>query len=513
MKRAVIYVRVSSREQAEGGYSIEAQLEACRRYVRERGWSLAHEYVDSGESATTASRPNLQKMLSDLSSGEQSASFVVVHKIDRLARNVADHVGIRGRLKKREISLVSVSENLEDTPSGRMVENILASVAAWYSENLGQETKKGMTQKARNGIWPTFAPIGYLNVREDAGRKAESLLALDDERAPLVRQAFELYATGQWTLTSLHAELKRRGLRTRRGVVPSRAKLAEMLKHKIYMGVVCWGGQEYTGRHEPLVSAETFARVQKVFKEHDKSGPRTTKHEHYLRGSLYCASCGSRLSSMVAKGRFPYFFCIGRMQRRTNCQEPYVPVERLERNVEEIYGRIRLSEDGRRAIAARLDRELADQSVGGAREVARYARRIAQLQAQREKLLQAYLKEAISVELLKVEQDRIDEEEADIRTRMSVDRSVLEKARQAAEVAMDLLRSCGEAYVNAKERARRNWNRALFKAIYVGDGLVKRYEYQEPLGALFAYAGSNSVHSGSPDGIRTHDLFLEREAP
>ncbi|MGH3442624.1 MAG: recombinase family protein, partial [Nitriliruptorales bacterium] len=215
MKRAAIYVRVSSKEQAEGGYSIEAQQGACRRFVAERGWLLAGEYVDRGESARTADRPEFQRMLRE--NATDPAHFIVVHKIDRLARNVEDHVLVRGQLRKQGTRLVSVTEAIDESPMGRMMENIAASFAEWYSDNLGQEVRKGMTQKARNGIWPSTAPIGYRNVRTGLGRKSESVLEIDSETAPLVREAFELYATGQWTLTTLAAELEKRGLRTRNG--------------------------------------------------------------------------------------------------------------------------------------------------------------------------------------------------------------------------------------------------------------------------------------------------------
>ncbi len=511
MKRAVIYVRVSSREQAESGYSLDAQVEACRRFVQQNNWSLVGEYVDAGESAKTADRPNFQKMLRQLGD-DRSIAYVVVHKIDRFARNLEDHVQIRARFKKWGVRLVSASEGFEDTPTGRMLEGIVASISGWYSENLGQEVKKGMYQKARSGVWPTVAPIGYLNVRSDTGRKAESVLVVDPERAPLIREAFELYATGQWSLRSLHAEMTKRGLRTRKGVPFSVSKLAETLQHNVYAGMVRWGGEEHLGIHEPIISKERFDQVQQVFRSHDKSAPRLRTHHHYLRGSLVCGNCGSKLSSMLAKGRFPYFFCIGRANRRTECREPYAQVPRVERQVEALYGEIRLSEEARRKIAAKLDQEIAHERVGGAKTAARYARRLAQLGDERTKLFRAYYDEAISFEVFKAEQGRIDGEEAEIKQRVGVEKSAVEKARHVADVALRLLEDCRETYVKAADDVRRNWNRAIFEAIYIGDGLVKAFEYREPFGALLAYGGSNSDRSGSPYRIRTGDLSLERAA-
>ena len=162
--RCVIYLRVSTKEQAEKdlteeGFSIAAQREVCVRRIRDEGWELADEYVDKGESARTADRPRLRAMLARI--GEESdVEAVVVHKIDRLARNMEDHIAIRALLRRRGVALVSVTENLDDTASGRLVEGIHALMAEFYSANLAAEVRKGMGQKAKLGGYPHKAPLG-----------------------------------------------------------------------------------------------------------------------------------------------------------------------------------------------------------------------------------------------------------------------------------------------------------------------------------------------------------------
>src|SRR5919202_2518451 len=126
--RCVIYLRVSTREQAERdlteeGFSIPAQREACLRHIADKRWSVVDEYSDRGESARTADRPQLQAMLARIAE-ERDVDAVVVHKVDRLARNLEDHVAIRALLRRRGVVLVSVTENIEETASGRLVEDI-----------------------------------------------------------------------------------------------------------------------------------------------------------------------------------------------------------------------------------------------------------------------------------------------------------------------------------------------------------------------------------------------------
>jgi site-specific DNA recombinase len=217
--RCVIYLRVSTREQAEKGdgdegFSIPAQREACTRHIRDAGWELVDEYTDRGESARSADRPALQAMLARIAE-DRDVDAVVVHKIDRLARNLEDHVAIRALLRKRGVALVSVTENLAETASGRLVEGIHALMAEFYSANLANEIRKGMTEKAKQGGYPHAAPLGYLNVRETVAGRQVAKIVPDPQRAPLISMAFELYPTGEWTLQTLAEELAHRGLTNR----------------------------------------------------------------------------------------------------------------------------------------------------------------------------------------------------------------------------------------------------------------------------------------------------------
>jgi len=255
---AVIYLRVSTKEQAAKdetgeGYSIPAQREACVRHIIDRGWNLAGEFTDAGESARTADRPMLRALLRRVAEGEIGA--VVVHKIDRLARSMDDHVAIRAALRRGGVQLVSVTENIEETASGRLVEGIHALMAEFYSANLGSEIRKGMTQKAKMGGWPGRAPIGYWNVRERVGGRDVSRVELDPERALLVREAFRLYATGEYSILELRGTMHAKGLTSpharKPGAPMSASKLAEMLANPFYVGVVEWGGVHSEGQHRP----------------------------------------------------------------------------------------------------------------------------------------------------------------------------------------------------------------------------------------------------------------------
>jgi site-specific DNA recombinase len=258
MSNALIYLRVSTKEQAEKGesgegYSIPGQREACLRYCAEKGWDVADEFIDAGESAKSADRPSLKALLRRIA--EEDIGAVVVHKIDRLARNIEDHVAIRAALRKYGCQLVSVTENIEETASGKLVEGIHALMAEFYSANLAAEVRKGMTQKAKQGQWPGKAPIGYLNDIQRRDGKEIKRIVLDPERAILVKEAFRLYATGEYSLAEMQTELTAKGFTSPNGRRPGAAVpisgLARMLANPFYIGIVEWGGVHYQGQHKP----------------------------------------------------------------------------------------------------------------------------------------------------------------------------------------------------------------------------------------------------------------------
>jgi DNA invertase Pin-like site-specific DNA recombinase len=260
--RAVIYLRVSTKEQAEmggeaEGFSIPAQRAACRRKADSLGAVVEQEFVDRGESAKTANRPELTNMLRHLR--EQPTDYVIVHKVDRLARNRADDVVITMEIKRSGAALVSCTENIDETPSGLLLHGIMSSIAEFYSRNLATEVAKGMNQKAQGGGTTYLAPIGYVNTHALQNGREVRTVELDPERAPLVQWAFASYASGEWTLRRLLEALTERGLTRRAGPHrPARplamSALHAMLCNSYYTGLVTYRGVSYPGKHEALIS-------------------------------------------------------------------------------------------------------------------------------------------------------------------------------------------------------------------------------------------------------------------
>jgi site-specific DNA recombinase len=320
------------RDGDEDGYSIPAQVQACEREALQREAEVVKVYIERAESARSDNRPVLQQMMREVAG--LGTRYLIVHKVDRLARNRLDDATLYERLLGMNITLVSASENIDATPAGRLMHGMLATFAEYYSNNLATEIKKGLNQKHLSGGTPFKPPVGYMPRRELIGNQDIRTIDVDHERAPLVQLAFDLYATGDWPLAGLAEHLEALGLRSRptlkRGPSPiSKTSLHKLLRNPYYVGIVVYRGRRVIGRHEPLIDRATYDQVQAVLAAHSVAGDRPSKHEHYLRGSLYCAGCGGRLLYTKNRGKgglYEYFSCINRYSRGYGRSLPHRPL-------------------------------------------------------------------------------------------------------------------------------------------------------------------------------------------
>ena len=458
MPVAVIYARVSpgkgqaAKADEPDGYSIPAQLEACKRKAQSLGAIVVEEFVERSESAKTSDRPQLQRML--IYVREQRVNYVIVHKVDRLARNRADDIAINLALNEVGAELVSVSENIDQTPSGLLLHGIMSSIAEFYSRNLAHEVMKGSLQKAKSGGTPGKAPVGYLNIRQVVNGLEGRTVVVDPQRGPLMSWAFEAYATGDWTVRRLLNELTERGLTSvpgpRRPSKPLQvSQLHRLLHHPYYVGIVRYKGVLYPGKHEPLINQETWQRVQELLTARNISGERRRDHEHYLKGSIFCGQCGSRLIVTHAKGRggtYPYFICIGRQEKRTTCEQRALRIELVEEAIVKHYATVELPADELSSLRAMLEEDLTKLRLDSERERRAQTRRVRNVEAERQKLLAAHFADAIPLDLLKSEQARLTAEVASAERRLGAVEQDFKKAEANLQRALQRIGNCERAY-------------------------------------------------------------------
>ena len=494
---AVSYLRVSTKEQAEKGgqaegFSIPAQREANQRKADQLGATIIEEFVDAGESARKGDRPELMRMIQYVA--KHKTNYCIVHKVDRLARNRADDVTIHLALKDAGVTLVSATENIDETPSGMLLHGIMSWIAEFYSRNLATEVVKGLSQKAAQGGTVTKAPIGYRNVgvRDEFGREVRTV-EIDEERAPLVRWAFQVFASGDWTTSQLHQELVARGLTTaaspRRPSRPiGKSSVHRMLTNPYYKGSVRYQGVTYAGVHEAIVPNEVWDQVQTVLGTHRSAADATQVHEHYLKGTVFCGQCGSRLLVCNAKSSqgtiYPYFVCASRHGGRGDCARQAMLIEQVERLIERFYAKVQIDPETIEAVSGMIHARFDEMMAEGAAELADLASRRTQLEGEQQKLLQAHYAGAIPLDLLKKEQDRITASLETIEHRISAHHGHYAAARENLDDSLKLLSNAADIYEHADDANRRLINQALFKAIYIDEDNDVRVGYRNPYDGL-----------------------------
>lgn len=511
---AVTYQRVSTKEQAakggrDEGFSIPAQREANARKAESLGARVVAEFVDAGESARSADRPDLQRMLEYIATHQ--VSYCIVHKVDRLARNRVDDVEIHRRLVEAGVTLVSATENIDETPSGMLLHGIMSSIAEFYSKNLATEVTKGLNQKFETGGTPMRAPIGYLNVRkrDEQGREYRTV-EIDPERAPLIRWVFEQYATGDRTVVDLLAEVTARGLTTvptpKRPSGPmARSGFFKILRNPYYIGIVRYKGAEQPGTHEPLIDLDTWQHVQRLLDSRKIASERRRSHDHYLKGTLYCGSCGSRMQLDYPANkqgvRYGYYVCSGRASKRKNCTRRAVPIGVAEQLVADCYQDIAITEDEYTALAAQVEAAFDERLASRSQEMAELTENRQRLQNESDKLLAAHFADAIDLDTLKRHQDRIRTGLADIDRRLASEHDHHTGARKQLSTALGLLVDCATLYARTNDQGKRLANQALTHGIDISEDERATIRLAEPFAALTPEPASTDVRSSSTSSI------------
>lgn len=345
--KSVIYARVSSKEQEKEGFSVPAQLRLLRSYAAEKGFSIVQEYVDV-ETAKQSGRAGFTEMVSFFKRESKKVKdkilddpcrVLLVEKTDRLYRNLKDWV----TLDELDLEIHFVKENVILSHDSRSTEKFMHGIkvlmAKNYIDNLSEEAKKGMLEKAEQGIYPSFAPIGYINVECNGKRTIQP----DPGFAPLIGKLYDWYATGNYSLLEVTKKAHSEGLVYRQ----SKAKIQKSTVHKIlnnpiYHGDFIWDGKLYRGVHEPIITKEIWDRVQEVLAEKGRRRTRYQKHYWAFQGLLSCGHCGCAMTAEIRKGKYVYYHCTG---HKGKCPEKYVREEEVAQQFGEALRAIQLDDE------------------------------------------------------------------------------------------------------------------------------------------------------------------------
>ena len=343
--RAVIYARVSSKEQEKEGFSIPAQLKLLKEYAAAQGLAIAHEYVDV-ETAKQTGRVAFGEMIAYLKN-HPAVRVLLVEKTDRLYRNLKDWVTVDELDVEIHFPKEGVVLSRESRSSEKFMHGIKVLMAKNYIDNLSEEARKGMQEKAEQGIWPTKAPLGYRNV---AGPEGKKIIAVDPEVAPIVARLFEWYATGRYSLKEVAQKARDAGFIYRRtGASVPVSAVHSILRNRLYTGHFEWNGRLIQGKHQSLVSSDLWERVQGVLDGRNANKHRRMTHDFAFSGLMVCHQCGCSIVGEIKKQKYVYYHCTGYADKcrgnPTACRRRYVRGEVLEKQFTDLLGRLQFDDE------------------------------------------------------------------------------------------------------------------------------------------------------------------------
>jgi DNA invertase Pin-like site-specific DNA recombinase len=207
--KALIYCRVSTKDQADMGYSLPAQESACREYALRKGYEVVEVFIERGESAKTADRTELKKILQYCSKHHANIDALLFYKLDRLSRNTADYYDLVRFFSNLKIDVISITEDLGNSPTGKFMKTMITASGQWDNDVKSERTKRGMIEALKSGRWCWRAPIGYKQTRDPLGKT----LLIPSEDSIFITKAFELIETGLYKQTDVVNELKKQGFK------------------------------------------------------------------------------------------------------------------------------------------------------------------------------------------------------------------------------------------------------------------------------------------------------------
>lgn len=376
MKNAVIYARYSSHGQTE--QSIEGQLRVCYEFAKRENIKVVGEYIDRALTGRSDDRPDFQRMISDAK--KKAFDYVIVYKLDRFARNRYDSAIYKHKLKQCGVKLLSAMENIGDNPESIILEAVLEASAEYYSVDLSQKIKRGRKESALKGKFIGGGiPTGYKTVG--------GALVVDEDKAPIIKYAFEEYAKGT-PKKEIMGELNARGLRNQAGKPYGCTAFQKALRSEKYIGVLEQCGIRIENGCPALIDKDTFDKVQARL---DANARQCAKNkaivEYLLTGKLFCGHCGSPMQGVSGTGKsgnkWYYYQCAAR-RKRSGCTKKHEKKDFLEwyvveQTLEYVLTPPRIQQIAE-AVVEQYDKEFGDDSVS------KLEKRVAYLTKQIEKL-------------------------------------------------------------------------------------------------------------------------------
>ena len=281
----------------------------CEEFAKKNNLNVVKSFIEEGESAKTLDRTELQEMIKLITLKKGLIDTLLIYKIDRLSRQTLDYQTIKVLLAKYGVSIHSLTENIEDSPSGRMLETIMAASAQWDNEVRGERARDGTLEALRQGRWVYAAPYGYIQI----GGRGKANLILDPKTAPIIKKVFKYLAEGGHTIEDARRYAFGLGMKDYKGNLYNKASFHRIIRRPIYKGFINIPKMELNmkGTFQPIIEPKMFDLVQDIVngKNHNPPVYRKIHPDFPLRGTILCPKCDKKLTANWSKKKYHYYKC------------------------------------------------------------------------------------------------------------------------------------------------------------------------------------------------------------
>ncbi len=389
-----LYARKSTEGEERQVLSIEAQIAELTEFASKENLEIAASFQEA-KTAKEPGRTKFAEMIQLILKGEIQG--ILAWHPDRLARNSIDGGQLIYLLDTGKLlDLKFPTSWFENTPQGKFMLSIAFGQSKYYVDNLSENIKRGNRQKLRKGLWPSFAPIGYVNNRKTRG------IDPDPIKAPLLRKAFTEYAKGNVTLRHIALFLEEQNLASYKGTSLTISSVQRILQYPMYYGAIRFNGEMYEGEQKPIISKAVFDKVQKVMSIRGKK-KRKRQHEYRFTGFMVCGSCGCAITAEKQKGHV-YYRCT---KKKTPCSEKYLREELLINQIEKTIDNMTLRKDWIPLMIAELDKEEQNAITTTAPQIQHYESEIKLIELKLDRLLTLQLEGDLNIEEYRPEKNKL----------------------------------------------------------------------------------------------------------
>lgn len=491
--KCVGYGRVSTSSQKEDGLSIDVQQTKIYEKVRELKGELIEIFTDEAKTGTNLNRPGLTALLARCSKGD--IDYLIVQDTSRLSRDTKDYLGVKAMLKKLKVETIALSgmQSQGDDPYSQFLDEIIAAVNALHPRVSGYKARQTAIEKFKAGYYPSWAPIGYINVKNEqpTGVYDKRIIIPDEKTSKFVTEAFRMYATRDYSIYDIRQYLHKNGVLGQKGRPLQYSVVHHMLRNSFYWGWMKHGGLEGMGKHDKLIDKQTFDIVQQVLTEKGEYGIRRRKHNFLLRGVVFCKECGRRFVAeyhynpkyKAGGGKLAMYHC-SQTGKRGKCHSRSLSLTNLEDQVQQEVNKLAFKAEFIEAVKKQvqttyqetIDRVKLSRKAANNRKDA--------IDMKRERIEHDYVNGKLTADQyqqfnakLDAEMLNVQKELADIEKTKTIDVSVISEV-------LELSRNIAQSYAKADTDRKRTYLHFFFQKMWVKDRKIVEVEYTPAIQVL-----------------------------